>query len=91
MRREDLSNGLRRDELRLLDEIPFAEVYAKVPINAADPVAAARAFATREVGLAETAAARTTPPDWRREENPQAPLDSHHHVTLHTPWQSHLA
>jgi hypothetical protein len=58
--------GDREDELHMLDEIPFAEVMVRVPLNAADPVATARAIMAREIGLTETGPARLTRHDWRR-------------------------
>src|SRR5207302_5253565 len=50
-------------EFRMLDEIPFASVTVRVPINATDPLASARAIAAREIGLAGVALADVRPYD----------------------------
>jgi hypothetical protein len=73
-------------EFTLLDEIPFGSVTVHPAINVKDPVAAGRAIAAREIKLTEFEGSHVTPPDWRRGEKADAPLDSYHHVTLRTPW-----
>lgn len=79
------------EDLHLLEEIPFAEAVVTVPINTADPVKAARAFAAREIKLHEMDGNRVTPPDWRRAKDPNAPLSNSHQVVLPTPWRKSLA
>jgi hypothetical protein len=77
-------------EFTLLDQIPFGQVMLHPAINVKDPVAAGRVIAAREIKLTEFDQTRVTPPHWRREkypEEPNAPLDSYHYVTLRTPWR----
>ena len=52
-----------------------------------DPVAAAQVVAARELKLTAFDGSRVTRPDWRREKEPEAPLDNCHYVTLRTPWR----
>ncbi len=49
------------EHLQLRDEIPFASITVRVPINSADPVTAARATAARALGLTEVARTHLTP------------------------------
>ena len=77
-------------EFTLLDEVPFGEVTVHPPINVKDAVAAGCAIAAREIKLTEFDGSRVTPPDWRREEKADAPLDNYHHVRLRTPWRKAL-
>ena len=44
-----------------------------------------------EIGQVEIASAHVTPPDWRREENPNAPLADSHGVSLRTAWRKNRA
>ncbi len=67
-------------------EIPFHEVEVAVPLNAADPLAAAVGIARREIGLSAHAlhdVSRFDPtvPVWKPVEN------SHHIVLLETLWR----
>jgi hypothetical protein len=75
------------EELSLRDEIAFTEVMLRVPINAADPVVAARAIAASEVGPKEIDGGHVLRHDWRREKDDEAPLDNSHLVVLRTPWR----
>lgn len=77
----------REEELLLQDEIPFASVSLRVPINAPDPIKTARAIAAREIQFTDCASAHITRHDWRRQETPDALLDNAHHVILETPWR----
>jgi hypothetical protein len=86
-----LRRGDAEEDLEFEDDIPFAEVSLRVPINAADPVATARALAARAVGLTEISASRVTPYDWRLKEKRQGPLEDCHRVYLRTPWRHHMA
>lgn len=66
-------------------EIPFHEVHVAVPLNAADPLAAAAGIAHREIGLSAHARHHLrlfdpSVPVWKPVEN------SHHTVLLETPW-----
>lgn len=79
------------EEVRFLDEIPFTEVCLRVPINAADPVANARARAFRELGAFEVEDGRVIRHDWRRAKDPQATLADSHQVVLRTAWRNQTA
>ena len=85
------SDDAEEEDFHLLDQIPFAEATVEVPINAADPVATARAILAREIKLSECASSRITPHDWRREKDPNAQLSPSHHVSILTPWRQQLA
>jgi len=73
-------------EFRLLDEIPFATASVQVPINAADPVATARAIAARELVLTETARTHLRPYDAARVIPWRSLGTDKHSVMLETPW-----
>jgi hypothetical protein len=73
-------------EFRMMEEIPFATVTVAVPLNAADPLSAARGIAEREIGLKEVARSRVSLFDptrkvWKPEKSGK------HTVTLETPWR----
>jgi hypothetical protein len=68
-------------------EIPFTEAIFDIPLNASDPVAAAKAQAARDLKLYEVATAQVTPADSAKEKDPNAPLRKHHTVRLQTPWR----
>jgi len=75
------------EEMEFEEELPFREVVAYVPLNAADPVAVARKMAARMVGLQEIAGSRVQPYDPKKETYFDIRINSHHRVTLITPWQ----
>ena len=75
-------------ELTVLDELPFGQATVYPSVNVKDPVVAGRAIAAREIKLTEMAGSHVLGPDWRREKETAAPLDSYHHVTLRTPWRN---
>ena len=78
------------ENLELADDIPFTDVSLRVPINAADSVAAAQAMAARAIGPVEVSGSRVTPHDWRIREKAAGPLENGHSVTLETPWRNYL-
>lgn len=90
-------DGVVRDEeeqekeVLLADQIPFAGVSLRVPINAPDPIKTARDIVAREINLTECAQGRITQYDWRRKEKPDARLDDAHRVSLETPWRNATA
>jgi hypothetical protein len=85
-----LADGTEED-MEFKDDLPFKEVTAYAPINTADPVAAARAMAARTVGLTEFAESRVQPYDPQRKSHLSIRVNTHHIVTLQTPWRQHLA
>ena len=76
----------KEEDVEFKDDVPFQEVITYVPINAADPVAAAQAMARRLVGLTEFAGSRVTPYDAKRPSSLISQINTHHCVTLRTPW-----
>lgn len=71
----------------LLEAVPFATATVHVPLNVADPEAAARRIAAREIGLKETARAYVR----RFQEGAYSPRFASrgkHTVTLETPWRA---
>ena len=81
----------REEELHFLDEIPFAEVCQRVPVNAREPVAYAHARAMREIGPFEIADSRVTTNDWPLKKDPNARPADAHEVVLRTAWQCRTA
>ena len=79
------TDGAAEEEFRMEAEIPFATVWVQVPLNAGDPVAAARAIAARELKLGSVArhALRRYDPE-RAGGYPRT--NGKHSVTLETPW-----
>jgi hypothetical protein len=80
-----------KEDVEFEDDIPFRELLVRVPINAADPVATAQAMSARTVGLNEFAASRTQRYDPERKSFARAKINTHHLVTLETPWRHHPA
>lgn len=74
-------------ELKLQEMLSFKEVVAYVPINSADPVAAAKAMATKFLNLKEFGGHRVTPYDPNRPTRVSTHRNSHHIVTLETAWR----
>jgi len=81
----------REYELEVDDEISFAEVTVDVPVNARDPLAAARAIARREIQLADCAGQHIAFKDCREQKMFFRSLNQGHSVTLLTPWRESLA
>lgn len=79
------------EEMEFKDDLPFKEATAFVPINAADPEATARAMAARTVGLTEFAGSKTQHYDPERQSYLNIRINTHHIVTLQTPWRRQLA
>ena len=84
---KDVASEPVREHWALLDEFPLVSVEVGVPLNAADPVAAARAIAAREIGLTESVRATLRlydPKGWVARFEGQGK----HTVTLETPWRA---
>ena len=77
-------------EFGLLEEVPFATVTVRVPINAADPVASARAIAAREIGLTSIGRTHVQPYDPARKRHSRFLGTDKHSVLLETPWRSEV-
>ena len=77
----------REYELEVDDEISFAEATVDVPVNARDPLAAARAIARREIQLADVAGHHVTLKDCCEQRMFFRSLNQGHSVTLLTPWR----
>jgi hypothetical protein len=75
-------------EFRLLDEFPFFEAAVHVPINAADPIVAARAMAAREIALTESARTFLKRFDPERGRLPRILGPGRHSVTIETAWRA---
>jgi hypothetical protein len=90
-------NGFRKlpdgteEEMEFTDEIPFSEATAYVPINAADPEATAKTMAARAVGLTEGAVTKIHRYDPQKKSYLGIRINTHHRVTLRTPWRQQLA
>ena len=82
----DLADDTELD-LTLFDLLIFKEVVAYVPLNAADPVAAAKAMAAKYIKLTEFAGHQVTPYDPKRHTSLISHINSHHIVTLQTAWR----
>lgn len=80
--------GTKEEHLQLRDEIPFATITVRVPINSADPVTAARAIAARELTFAEIARTHLTPYDSATAIRSRTLGRDKHNVLLETPWRS---
>ena len=78
------------EELEFKADLPFREATAYVPINASDPRAAGRAMAARSLRMTEVAASEVQRYDPTRQTWLNLHINSHHRVTLHTPWRSEL-
>ena len=85
----ELDDGTE-EEMEFEDDIPFSEAAVYVPVNAPNPVAAAQAMARRVVGLTEFAGNRVLHYDPKRSTFLGIRLNTHHLVTLQTPWRLHL-
>ncbi|MEO6787222.1 MAG: hypothetical protein ABI318_13910 [Chthoniobacteraceae bacterium] len=74
-------------DFRLRAEIPFASVTVEVPLNAGDPLAAAKAIAAREIQLTEFGRTDVLlyDPAIRRTWRPER--SGKHTVTLEVPWR----
>jgi hypothetical protein len=83
---QTVEDGVTGD-FRLRMEIPFASVNVSVPVNAADPLSAARAIAEREIGLKGVARSLVTRFDPERAKGPFAGHFNKHSVWLETPWR----
>ena len=79
------------EAVELKDDLPFKEIVAYVPINAADPVAAAKAMAKRTIGLNAFAETRLLPYNPQQKTYFSIHVNSHNRVTLQTPWRLSLA
>jgi hypothetical protein len=77
----DKEPGMPTGDFRLLDEVPFASVSVAVPLNAADPLAAAKGIAQRELGVKGFARTKVKLYDPNRPEGRRRPA-VHHNVTL---------
>lgn len=77
----------REYELELDDEIAFTEATVDVPVNARDPLAAARAIARREIQLADCAGRHISLKDCSEQRMFFKSLNQGHAVTLLTPWR----
>lgn len=90
-------NGYRKfkdgadEAMEFKDDLPFAEATAYVPINAADPEATARAMAARTVRLTEFAGSKIRRYDPTQKSWLNIHINTHHRVTLQTPWRRQLA
>ena len=80
----------KEEAIKFIEEIPFTEVFTRVPINATDPVTYAHAKAVKEIGRFEIATGRVLRHDWRREKESTAPLDDGHQVVLSTAWREQV-
>ncbi len=81
----------REYDLDVDDEISFTEATVEVPVNARDPLAAARAIARREIQLADCAGQHITLKDCREQKLFFGSLNQGHSVTLQTPWREQPA
>lgn len=81
----------REYDLEVDDEISFTEASVDVPVNARDPLAAARAIAQRDIQLTDCAGHHLTLKDCREQKMFFHSLNQGHSVTLLTPWREHLA
>ncbi len=79
------------EELEFKDELPFREVTAYVPINAADPLAKAKEMAARMLQLTDIAQSRVQAYDPAKNSYLSLRINSHHCVTLQTPWRQEHA
>lgn len=84
--------GVRRlpdgSELQLAVDtiLPFKRITAYVPLNAPDPVKAAKAMAKKLLKLDQFAGSRVTPYNPAHYTSLISHINSHHVVTLQTPW-----
>jgi hypothetical protein len=83
---QTVEDGVTGD-FRLRMEIPFASVNVSVPVNAADPLSAARAIAEREIGLKGVARSLVHRFDPERAKGLFAGHFNKHSVWLETPWR----
>lgn len=82
----ELPDGTEQ-KLKVREMLSFKEVVAYVPLNAADPVAAAKAMAAKAIQLKEFGGHRVTPYDPNRPTRLKSLINSHHVVTLQTDWR----
>jgi hypothetical protein len=75
------------EELHVLEIVTFKKVVAYVPLNAADPVATAKAMAKQQINLTEFASHRIIPYDPQRASSLISHINSHHKVILETAWR----
>ena len=78
------------EEMEFKADLPFREATVYVPVNAADPTATARTMAARAVKLTALAGSDVLRYDPTRQSWLNAHINSHHRVTLQTPWRSEL-